>query len=640
MRARLPWDFDAFAALRLLRGRERPFCLVGSWAGGGALLGSDPVRVASSDEDPFALLDELPDVEGEGVGGGWFGWFGYRLGERLERLPPSPPRPVRMPPFALAFYDNVLRLDSDGVWWFEALWTEERDSALHERLEWLRSALPGDSRPYSLGPFTPRPGRAGHARAVECCRRYIAEGDLYQANLCLRLDASFDGDPLDLFAATAEALEPARGAFVSGPWGAIASMSPELFLRRAGGEVVSAPIKGTSTDRAALEASAKDRAENVMIVDLMRNDLGRSSAYGSVHVPALNRVLRGPGVWHLVSEVRGTLAPGVGDGDLVRRAFPPGSVTGAPKIKSMSVIAELESTGREAYTGAIGFASPLAGLELSVAIRTFEFSGGRAWLGAGGGITSGSDPDAEYDEALTKARPLIEAAGASLREPAAGGARLPVPPTRLARPDPALGVFETILALDGELVLGKEHLGRLANSVLSLYCYELPGDLDLTPPDDGAWRVRVVAKPDGEVTVEHLEAAFPTEPLTLRPLVLPGGLGAHKWVDRSLVAEPPEPLILDLDGELLETGSGNLFIVEDGAIVTPPADARILPGVTRAGIAAREERIDVERARAADELFVTSAIRGVQSVASCEGIGRWDAGPVAKRLHAGRLPPY
>src|SRR4051812_1390680 len=419
MRVPLESALGALDVLRALRGDSHPFALVGSWAGGGAILGSEPVALAPADADPFALLDELPAGEGSAaVGGGWFGYLGYSLGERVERLPPSPPRRSALPPFALARYDHVLRLDPGGRWWFEALGDD------HPRLDLLRERVAAGAppEPYELGTFRAYPDGAAHARAVEWCRRYIAAGDLYQANLCLRLDAQFEGDALDLFCTAAGALEPDRAAYFSGPWGALASMSPELFLRRSGREVLSAPIKGTGSDKRALESSAKDRAENVMIVDLMRNDLGKSCAYGSVHVPQLARAVRGPGVWHLVSEVGGEPAPGVGDADLVRGAFPPGSVTGAPKIKAMEVISELESTGREAYTGAIGFASPLAGLELSVAIRTFELSGGHAWLGAGGGITWGSDPDAEYRECLAKARPLVEAAGAELREPTAAAA--------------------------------------------------------------------------------------------------------------------------------------------------------------------------------------------------------------------------
>jgi para-aminobenzoate synthetase/4-amino-4-deoxychorismate lyase len=615
---RVPLDsaLSPLEALRSLRDDERPFALVGSWAGGGAVLGSEPVRMAPPEADPFALLDELPDVDGAvdgAVGGGWFGYLGYGLGERVERLPPPPPRRSPLPPLSLAYYDHVLRLDPDGQWWFEAL----SEDGSHARLDLLAermAAAASAPAAYRLGTFHSYPGRRAHAEAVSWCRRYIAAGDLYQANLCLRLEAPFEGDAIDLFASAAGELAPDHAAFLGGPWGSVASLSPELFLRRTGRDVLTAPIKGTATEREPLEASAKDRAENVMIVDLMRNDIGKSCAYGSVTVPQLARATAGPGVWHLVSKVAGTLAAGVGDGDLVRRAFPPGSVTGAPKIKAMEVISELESTGREVYTGAIGYASPVAGLELSVAIRTFEATAGHVWLGAGGGITWGSDPDAEYRECLTKARPLIEAAGGVLGETADLGSPLLAAPSRRPRPDPARGVFETVLAVDGEAVLLDEHLERLGASVAELYGAELP-PVVIDLPERGAWRIRVVFRPEEGVTVERVPASFPTEPLEPRLLVLPGGLGAHKWVDRDLVAGV-EPLIVDLSGEVLESGSGNVFIVEGDTLVTPPADGRILPGVTRGALIRNEgasvEPIDLARLEAADSAFVTSAIRGRQ----------------------------
>jgi anthranilate/para-aminobenzoate synthase component I len=151
-----------------------------------------------------------------------------------------------------------------------------------------------------------------------------------------------------------------------------------------------------------------------MIVDLVRNDLGRVCEPGSVGVPALVRAEPHPGVWHLVSEVTGVLRPGVADADLLRATFPPGSVTGAPKVRAMELIAAVEATGREVYTGAVGFVSPLWGLELNVAIRTFEIAGGRIWLGAGGGVVADSSPAAEYRECLVKAGPLLAAADAAL----------------------------------------------------------------------------------------------------------------------------------------------------------------------------------------------------------------------------------
>src|SRR5215211_2626177 len=443
--------------------------------------------------------------EEDGVGGGWFGYLGYNLGARLERVPPPPPRHVPMPDFALAFYDHLLRLDAAGRWWFEALWSDEREEALSERLEILRARLAEGvrERPVWVGNFQPAPpGGAGHRTAVDECRERIAAGEIFQANLCLRLEAEWQGDPLDLFARTAATLEPRHAGVIAGPWGAACSLSPELFLRRRGREVVTEPIKGTAPRviadgregtraedaRAALAASVKDRAENVMIVDLMRNDLGRVCEYGSIEVPVLNEPRAAPGVWHLVSTVRGRLRPDAGDADLLRASFPPGSVTGAPKIQAMRVIAELEAGGREAYTGAVGYASPVAGLELNVAIRTLELRGERIWMGAGGGIVADSDPEAELEECLVKARPVVEAAGGRLAEavrrqlsrpreafgpqarPSEPQPAHPSPPVfalddDLSRPDPAAGVFTTMLVGDGRIDDLAAHLARLEGSV-------------------------------------------------------------------------------------------------------------------------------------------------------------------------------
>src|SRR3954453_9242749 len=428
MLVRTPLDLRAAPAdaALLVRGDERPFALCGAWAGGGAIAGSEPVRVAREDEDPLALLDELPDAEaGDGFGGGWVGWLGYGLGRRVEVVSPPPPRPVALPGFELAYYDHVVRCDPDGRWWFEALWTDARAGALRAGLEDLRGRA-AELRSFATAPWTSVPSAAGHAAAVSLARERIHAGDLFQANVCLRLESRLYGDATDLFAAGVRALSPDRAAFVSGPWGSIASLSPELFLARRGRRVVSAPIKGTARPREALEASEKDRAENVMIVDLVRNDLGRVCDPGSVRVEALCAPRAHTGVWHLVSEVAGET--GACNADVVRAAFPPGSVTGAPKVAAMDVIAEVESTGREVYTGALGFASPVAGLELSVAIRTFEVRGERVWLGAGGGVVADSDPAAEAGEAAAKADPLLRAIGG---ERAGGPARVARRPARL-----------------------------------------------------------------------------------------------------------------------------------------------------------------------------------------------------------------
>jgi para-aminobenzoate synthetase/4-amino-4-deoxychorismate lyase len=640
----------------LVRGDAHPFTLAGDWAGGGALVGSEPIAVADPGADPFSLLDEQPRVDGEeeGVGGGWFGYLGYNLGARLERIPPPPPRRVPLPGFALAFYDHLLRFDADGRWWFEALWTEERSAALDARLDLFRERLREGvrERPVWVGSFQPAPpGGAGHMAAIDECRERIAAGEIFQANLCLRLEAEWKGDPLDLFARTAGTLEPRQAGVVAGPWGAVCSLSPELFLRRRGREVVTEPIKGTAPrvlaagregtraedTRAALAASVKDRAENVMIVDLMRNDLGRVCEYGSIEVTALNDPRPAPGVWHLVSTVRGTLRAGAGDADLLRASFPPGSVTGAPKIQAMRVIAELEAGGREAYTGAVGYASPVAGLELNVAIRTLELRGEKIWMGAGGGIVADSVAERELEECFVKARPVVAAAGARIEEEPRVNRLAPV--NALAggadRPDPALGVFETILVRGGSPVDLRAHLARLDRSVRALYGEDLPGDLEAqvtaTAAQAPLQRIRVVARAAREVAgavrglaievaAEPLAAEPAPDPVELAPVLLPGGLGAHKWHDRRLLDElavriGAVPLLVDLDGDVLEAAYANVFIVEGTHLVTPPLDGRQLPGTVRARVLALhpalEQRLTLDRIAGADEVLLASSIRGI-----------------------------
>ena len=661
VRVQLEGTASAAEGALLVRGDAHPFALAGDWAGGGALVGSEPIAVAGPDEDPFALLDRQPELQPEpengggcdAVGGGWFGYLGYNLGARLERVPPPPPRRVPLPDFALAFYDHVLHLDTDGRWWFEALWSEERDSVLSERLELLRHRLAEGvrERPVWVGNFQPAPpGGAAHMTAIDECRERIAAGEIFQANLCVRLDAEWKGDPLDLFARTAGTLEPRHAGVVAGPRGAVCSLSPELFLRRRGREVVTEPIKGTAPrvlaagregtraedNRRGLAASVKDRAENVMIVDLMRNDLGRVCEYGSIEVQALNEPRPAPGVWHLVSTVRGTLRGDAGDSDLLRASFPPGSVTGAPKIQAMRVIAELEAGGREAYTGALGYASPVAGLELSVVIRTLEMRGERIWMGVGGGIVADSVADAELEECFVKARPVIAAAGARLIEDPRVSRIAPVPALGgdAERPDPALGVFETILVRGGAPVELRAHLMRLERSVRTVYGGELPEDLPTRVIAAAAaspiQRVRIVFAGGDDVAVEAEPLAAEPAPdaVVLAPAVLPGGIGAHKWCDRRLLDELAErvdavPLIVDLDGDVLEAAYANIFVVEGTHLVTPPLDGRQLPGTVRARVLAlhptREERLTLDRIAGADELLLASSIRGIHPARFADG---------------------
>jgi para-aminobenzoate synthetase/4-amino-4-deoxychorismate lyase len=654
---------DPLAVCRWLRHDARPVALSGAWAGGGLVLSSDPLLAAAEDADPFAVLDAAPVALGTtpgdragAVGGGWIGWLGFGLCERIERLPPAPPRPVPLPRFDLAFHDHVVRLDADGRWWFEALWTDERAERLDERLRCWRARLAAPAPPaerFAAGPLAViGAGATGHRVAVAETVARIHAGELSQANICLRLEGPFTGDALELWLRATVAIRPAYAAFIGGAERAIASLSPELFLRRRNDRVTTRPIKGTAPrdrDPADLAASAKDRAENVMIVDLMRNDLGRVSAFGSVAVDGLCAVEPAAGVWHLVSTVSARLRSGAGDGDLLRATFPPGSVTGAPKVKALETIRELEGTEREAYCGAVGLCSPLAGLELNVAIRTLEIGAGRIWLGAGGGIVADSDPEREVEEAMRKAQGICEAAGIAITtSPAA--CRPPVTINRLPRPDPALGVIETMLVRDGTPARLGDHLARLGQSLHALGI-RVPDELEReivragAALGDGALRARV----DGaglDVTTRPLPSAGP---VTLEPVILPGGLGAHKWADRKLIealsGAGRTPLICDLDETVLEAGYAAVLLVLGDELIAPVEDGRLLPSLSRAkvmraapaaGLTTFTRPFTLADARAADAIILASSLRGPHPGILAGGPAAEAAAPICAALSTGR----
>jgi hypothetical protein len=232
-----------------------------------------------------------------------------------------------------------------------------------------------------------------------------------------------------------------------------------------------------------------------------------------------------------VTDVTARVRAHASDTDVIRAAFPPGSVTGAPKIQSLKVIADLEGTQREVYTGAIGFVSPAAGLELNVAIRTLEINQEHAWMGCGGGIVADSDPQAELEEALNKARPIARALGADVASstPPRGTVTAERWPRR---PDPAKGLLETIAIRDGHAVGLDRHLERLARSARALYGMELPR-IDVPRAPRGRARILARPAPEGLDIEVQLGAELPeAQPVILEPRRLAGGLGAHKWLDR------------------------------------------------------------------------------------------------------------
>ena len=410
-------------------------------------LTADPVAVLESPAagaDPFVgarrllgRLDRTPlDVaDAPPFAGGLVGFLGYDLGHSLERLPSIAIDDQGLPPLRLALHDWVVAWDRrTGQAWLAGRAVDGDVQRLGRRLDDVHARLtdPLASTPAAVVgsmQFRSSLSRAEYEARVEQIRGHIERGDIYQANLTRRLETRFDGDPWDPYRLLRTGDPSLFSAYLdlgaspeTGRPRALLSASPEPFLSvDSAGLVASDPIKGTrrrgrdkAEDRALaceLLASAKDRAENVMIVDVLRNDLGRVCLPGTVRVPRLCRLERTAAVQHLVSTVTGRLAPGRDSFDLLAASFPGGSITGAPKIRAMEIIETLEPVRRGPYTGALGWIGPDGAMQTSILIRTFVADGQRLTLHVGGGITWGSDPAAEWEETVAKARGPLGAIG-------------------------------------------------------------------------------------------------------------------------------------------------------------------------------------------------------------------------------------
>ena len=383
------------------------------------------VRTASG-EASFEVLREVD------AGGFWAGFCSYDLGRTIERVLPRRATGERddaaVPDVAFARYDARVEITDDGD---IDLIGDGPARARLERAVRAAANCENDPEPGALESWTSSFDRDKHELACEKVLDLLRAGECYQVNVTRRLTADHPADPIALYDSLAR-LNPAPHAALitlgaARPGFAVVSASPELFLRierRPDGSrvVETRPIKGTGTDALALAASAKDRAENVMIVDLARNDLGRVCEYGSVQVPALFEIEAHPGLLHLVSTVTGRLRAEIDLADVVRAAFPPASVTGAPKPRVMQAIEDLEPVRRGVYCGAIGWVDAERGrTELAVAIRTFTIADGRTHLGVGGGIVADSRPESEWLETELKAARLLAAAGAVTRKPVSAG---------------------------------------------------------------------------------------------------------------------------------------------------------------------------------------------------------------------------
>ncbi|MCK5114818.1 MAG: aminodeoxychorismate synthase component I [Phycisphaerae bacterium] len=379
---------------------------------------------------------------------GWIGYLGYEVGQIVEKLPAAAPRDTSLPDMRLGFYDAVLVFDNIAKTWtlIELQFDDPPDHA-GKSASMLREILtqnmanhinggnshnhcvkltPRDTKnpkitdcTERLSNFTPDEYRAAVAKCVE----YIAAGDIFQVNLSQRFEIQNSRTPADIY----RSLRKRNPAWYSGYMHfnsgshncAIICSSPELFLRTRGRKVTTRPIKGTrprigddKRDIAAaneLCASEKDNAELTMIIDLLRNDLGRVCEFGSVHVTDPCRLETHPTVYHLVGTVEGQLRESVSQAELLRATFPGGSITGAPKIRAMEIIDELETAARGVYTGCIGAVGVNGSSEWNIVIRTIVCDDDRAFVQVGGGIVADSTPEGEYRETLDKARAMLEA---------------------------------------------------------------------------------------------------------------------------------------------------------------------------------------------------------------------------------------
>ena len=487
---------------------------------------------------------------------------------------------------------------------------------LFEARRRIELPAPVDPSPFGQGRLEPEIGREAYEGSVGAIHAAIARGDTYQINFTLRLTGRFDADPWDAFLHLVDRQPVPHAAFVdTGRW-VVCSASPELFVHRDGDRVTSRPMKGTAPrgrwpvedDAAgeALGASAKNRAENLMIVDMVRNDLGRVAEPGTVAVPALFDVERFATLWQMTSTV--TARTDAGLVELLAALYPCASITGAPKASSMRLIAELERSPRGVYTGAVGWLGPGRQAELAVGIRTLvvDREEGTAAYGTGSGIVWDSRAEDEYEECWTKALVVREAP----------------PPFRL---------LETLAwHPEGGFRLLRSHLDRLVSSA-GYFGFEMPSGLEARlgrlAADFGSdsRRVRVLLDRDGEV---ELEAAPLGElpgrwRLAVASTPVDGGdpwlfhKTTHREVYERAMAEvdgADDAVLFNARGEVTETTIGNLVVEIDGRRMTPPVECGLLAGTFREQLLARgaveESVVRVDDLDRAEAIWMVSSVRG------------------------------
>lgn len=527
-------------------------------------------------------------------------------------------------------FDEALTVKPDcplPLAWF-ALYPPPEDLAA----EWLKP----EGEAAMLG-WEPSIDRSTYERRLARIRRLIGAGDTYQVNYTFRLRAPFCGDPWDLFKQINAAQGAAYGFFVETPGWCLAGASPELFFRLEGDTLLARPMKGTRPrgltlegDRAMardLRHSEKDRAENVMIVDMMRNDMGRIAVPGSVRVPRLFQAEPYPTLWQLTSTV--TCRTRAGLGGIFAALFPCASITGAPKPRTMQIIAELEDAPRGIYTGAAGFLAPDGFAQFNVAIRTVSVDPCRAVaaFGVGGGVVWDSKEADEYQECRTKARVLT-------------------------RSTPRFALLETMLwTPGGGVFLLDRHLERLGQSA-EYFGFEVDLETirdriartaqDLPPKPR---RLRLVVGASGAVTLESHRLPIGRRPWRLwlaREPVDPADpflyhKTTHRRVYRRMLEHCPgadDVLLWNPEGRITESCIANVMVELDGEWITPPVACGLLPGVYRQHLLEqgrlRERPVHLEEVAAAAKLMLINSVRGAWPVQLCRAT---DAGSEVQVLN-------
>ncbi len=591
------------------------FALFDGDEGGALLLTEHRQTLAFDGSGDLAVF--FAEVEAVSAAGEWVALVaGYALGACFE--PAAPRAASAQPPLRAWVFARGEQLDGRAI----ASFLASRLALLPESERTAGVAgVAGACGAPGFSEFLQAPDFATYARAVERIRQWIGDGDCYQINFTFPLCFRVFGHPLALYARLRERQPVRYGGCIVTPEETLLSFSPELFFERRGDRVATRPMKGTAArgatpaaDAAAvatLLASEKERAENIMIVDLLRNDLGRLAAPGKVRVGALCEAEAYPGLWQMVSSISAEL-PGARLYDLFRALFPCGSISGAPKIQAMRRIAELETMPRGRYTGSLGWLAPGGDCRFNVAIRTIEMGGrGMATMGVGSGIVIDADPAREYAECLLKAKFLTGF-------------------------DPGFELIETLRLEGGEYPLLDLHVDRLWRSarVLGFACDRsavaevLEGERARRPT--GVYRVRLGLAHAGKLGVSAAslpddggrawKVIFSDERLDAGDYLLRHKTSARARYDRALAALADRPQVFDAiffngRGEVCEGARSNVFVERGGKLLTPPLDCGLLPGVMRRHLLETGRAVECvlkeEDLLGAPALYMANALRGL-----------------------------